>query len=301
MKTSLPVLFRGTALAVVAASVLVAFVGCKTNELGRGKMQIEAATEERALAVLREGLNAKGDDQFWVSIHAAEGLTLGGRGQEVIAFLEPMLATEKDAQRRCGIGRELVRAGDRAKVSVLTEVLTSPDPYGHIHAAESLYKVYEVGDPDAMRRHFKEGDSVKLRLMAAAALARHGDLGAVAYIREMRDGDDPEGIQIAAWILGRIGNAKDIEPLRKRLDDAPTPLIKAYVEHALAALGDPDGLIALSRNLDSDDPAIRTYAATFAGDAKAAFVQPKLEKMIESDEHLDARVRAAQTLLQLSR
>lgn len=301
MKTSLPVLFRGTALAVVAASVLVTFVGCKTNELGRGKMQIEAATEERALAVLREGLNAKGDDQFWVSIHAAEGLTLGGRGQEVIAFLGPMLATEKDAQRRCGIGRELVRAGDRAKVSVLTEVLTSPDPYGHIHAAESLYKVYEVGDPDAMRRHFKEGDSVKLRLMAAAALARHGDLGAVAYIREMRDGDDPEGIQIAAWILGRIGNAKDIEPLRKRLDDAPTPLIKAYVEHALAALGDPDGLIALSRNLDSDNPAIRTYAATFAGDAKAAFVQPKLEKMIESDEHLDARVRAAQTLLQLSR
>ncbi len=285
--------------ALVAVS-LTWFTGCETRELGLGKMHPDEATKTMALEVLREGLNAPGDDQFWVSIHAAEGLTLAGRGEEVRAFLEPKLATEKDAQRRCGIARELVRAGDKSKVSVLTEVLTSPDDYGHIHAAESLYKVHEVGDPETMRRHFQEGGSIKLRLMAAAALARHGDLDAIASIRETLRGDDPDGIQISAWILGRIGNADDIEPLRSRIADAPTPLIRAYIEHALAGLGDADGLLALSRNLDDADPAIRTYAATFAGDARAAFTQTKLEKMIETDEHLDARVRAAQTLLQLS-
>ncbi len=279
----------------------LAFTSCQSKRPKSGEVSLEPPTEAKALAVLREGLNAPGEDQFWVSIHAAEGLTLAGKGEEVRAFLEPKLATDHDAQHRCGIARELVRAGDRKQVAVLAEVLTSADSYGHVHAAESLYKVHEVGDPEAMRRHFREGDSLKLRLMAAAALARQGDLDAIAYIREVRDGDEADGIQIAAWILGRIGNAEDIEPLRARLSDAPTPLIKAYVEHALAALGDPAGLEALANNLESEDPAIRTYAATFAGDAKAAFVQPTLEKMIESDEHLDARVRAAQTLLQLSR
>lgn len=291
---------RRFSLFVLSVVALAPLIGCKTNELGQGRMNPDAATREKALATLREGLRASGEDQFWISIHAAEGLTLAGRGDEVRAFLEPKLATERDAQRRCGIARELVRAGDKAKVSVLAEVLTSPDSYGHIHAAESLYKVHEVGDPVVMRRHFREGESIKLRLMAAAALARHGDLDAIAYIRETLKGDDPDGIQISAWILGRVGNANDIAPLQSRIADAPTPLIRAYIEHALAGLGDPDGLVALSRNLDDADPAIRTYAATFAGDARAAFTQSKLEKMIETDEHLDARVRAAQTLLQLS-
>ncbi len=292
----LPGHFSGGALLALA---LVTLTGCKSPPPGTGRTTLTSETESRALAALREGLHATGADQFWISIHAAEGLTLAGRKDEVRAFLAPKLATERDAQHRCGIARELVRAGDRSGIAVLSEVLTSPDPHGHVHAAESLYKVHEVGDPEAMRRHFLAGDGIKLRLMAAAALARHGDLDAIAFIRRTLLEDDPDGIQIAAWVLGRIGNASDIEPLRSRLDDAPTPLIRAYLEHSLAALGDPDGLAALSRNLESDDPAIRTYAATFAGDARAAFTQPKLEKMLD-DPNLDARVRAAQTLLQLS-
>ncbi|MCB1063543.1 MAG: HEAT repeat domain-containing protein [Verrucomicrobiae bacterium] len=269
------------------------------SDLDKGKTHLSPDTEAKALAALREGLQAKGEDQFWISIHAAEGLTLAGHGDEVITFLTPKLVTEKDAQRRCGVARELVRAGDRSQVSVLKEVQTSADPHGHIHAAESLYKVNEVGDPETMRRNFQSEGDIKLRLMAAGALARQGDLDAIAYIRKTLLEDDPEGLRISSWLLGRIGNAKDIEPLRSRLEAAPDPLIRAYIEHAMAALGDPEGLAALSRNLESDDKDIRTYAATFAGDAKAAFTQPKLEKLLD-DSHLDARVRAAQTLLQLS-
>lgn len=261
---------------------------------------LDDSTREKALGVLREGLKEEDSELFWVSIHAAEGLTLGGHGEEVITHLEPLLSGEDDAQKRCGIARELVRAGEEEKVSVLAEILRSSDSYGHTHAAESLFKVYQVGDPEAMRRHFLEGETLKLRLMAAAALARQGDLDAIAYVRKTLRGEDSEGIKISAWVLGRVGNASDIEPLRARLDDAPSPLIRAYLEHALAALGDPDGRIALSRNLGDDDPAIRTYAATWAGDAGAGFTQGKLEKMLE-DPHQDARVRAAQTLLQLSR
>ena len=274
--------------------------GCKTNDLGQGKATLDPATREKALGILREGVKAEGDANFWPAMHAAEGLTLAGYGDEVRQAIEPRLATDQDAQHRCGIARELVRTGDKSKLTILTGVLTSPDAYGHIHAAESLFKVFEVGDPKVMRAHYAQTANIKLRLMAAASLARQGDLDAIATIRQILRGSDPDGIQISAWILGQIGNAQDVEPLRSRLADAPTPIIRAYIEHALAMLGDPDGMVALSRNLDSDDAAVRTYAANFAGEAGAAFTQPKLEKLL-SDPVADARIRAAQSLLFLAK
>lgn len=263
------------------------------------RLKLSQATEGKAITVLREGLQVTGEENFWVSMHAAEGLTLGGLGSEVIAFAEPKLTTEQDSQRLCGIARELVRAGKREYLAVLAEVLARPDSHGHTHAAESLYKVIEVGDEAVMRDRFENSENIKLRLMAAAALARRGDAGALAYIRETLRGNDPDGLQLSAWILGVIGGSEDIEPIRSRLGDAPTPVIRAYLEHALAALGDEEGMRLLIRNLGDPDPGIRTFAATFAGDAKAYAAQPQLEAMLD-DPFQDARVRAAQTLLQLS-
>ena len=273
--------------------------GCQMMNHGKGRIKLSDATRGKALTVLREGVKKEGDDHFWPAMHAAEALTLAGLGGEVRAAVEPRLATEKDAQHRCGLARELVRAGDKSKLPILTEVLTSPDPYGHVHAAESLFKVYEVGDPVVMRKHYEQTKNIKLHLMAAAALARQGDLDAVADIRKTLQGNDPDGIQISAWILGQIGSAQDIEPLRGRLKDAPSPLIRAYIEHAMAVLGDPEGLAALIRNLENEDAAIRTYAANFAGDAGAVSAQGALEKMLD-DSNGDVRIRAAQALLTLS-
>lgn len=286
MKPKISCLFLGVLL----------IVGCHTRH---AMIELDSKTRDKALAILRAGLVAEEADQFWPAMHAAEALTLAGFGNEVRVALEPRLATDTDAQHRCGLARELVRAGDKSKLSILTEVLVSPDAYGHVHAAESLFKVYEVGDPEAMRRHYEQTGNIKLQLMAAAALARQGDLDAVSTIRQTLRGNDPDGIQISAWILGQIGNAQDIEPLRSRIGYAPTPLIKAYIEHALAVLGDPDGLAALVRNLESSDPAIRTYAANFAGDAEADGAQRQLERMLD-DPNGDAAIRAAQSLLQLS-
>ena len=263
-------------------------------------LNLSPEIEAKALNILRESLLIQDPEQFWVTMHAAEGLTLGGYGEEIIPLLEPKLTTEKDGQRLCGLARELVRAGERQHVDVLTEVLKREDSYAHTHAAESLYKVVELGDASVMREHFEKGGDIKLRLMAAGALARKGDAKALAYIRECRDGEDPDGLQISAWLLGILGDKSDIEPLRQRLDDAPTPVIRGYIVNALACLGDPQGLAQLARDLDSEDPAIRTYAATFAGDAKAVSTQARLEAMLD-DSFADARVRAAQTLLQLSR
>lgn len=286
---------------VVALLIFLAcFHPAKTLRAEKPLMTLGPEVHAKALRILREGLALSELTQFWVTMHAAEGLTLGGYGEEVISALTPKIATEKDGQRLCGLARELVRAGKREHVAVLAEVLKRDESYGHTHAAESLYKVAELGDEAVMRERFERGVDIKLRLMAAGALARKGDARALAYIRECRDGEDSEGLQISAWLLGNLGDQSDIEPLRQRLAEAPTPVIRGYIVNALACLGDPEGLAQLSRNLDSEDPAIRTYAATFSGDAKAVSTQARLEAMLD-DSFADARVRAAQSLLQLSR
>ena len=260
-------------------------------------ISIDAATRDHCLMVLRNGLH--GED-FWPSIHAAEGLTLGGYGTEVVAFLTPKLPNEKDDQRRCGISRELVRAGQRGNAAVMLAILAGEDDYGHVHAAESLYKVVEIGDGVAMRSAFHQDDNLRLKLMAAAALGRCGNPEAMRVLRTTLQHEDPEILRIAAWILGRIGDGSDIPRLKKELPRCEDELLRAYLNHSLAALGDKDGLNALAANLRNDDGAVRTYAATFAGDARDISVADTLTQMLD-DAHPDAAIRAAQTLLCLSR
>ncbi|MEM7009935.1 MAG: sodium/solute symporter [Verrucomicrobiota bacterium] len=286
---------RWAPVAAVAIFVLGLLTVWKPNQ----HIQLDGSTRAKCVEILREGLKS---DEFWPAMHAAEGLTIGGHGKEVRDFLEPMLADgDWDDQQRCGLARELVRAGDDSKAQVMLDILKSEDDFGHTHAAESLFKVRILGEGERadMKRAFREGETAKLRLMAAAALAKSGDKEAMEFLRESLRSDDGEALQISAWILARIGDKTDIEPIRQRLPDAPTPMIEAYLNHALAALGDKAGLSALSKNLDSDDPDIRTYAATFAGDTRAISVAPKLIKQLD-DPDLDARIRAAQSLLDLA-
>ena len=106
------------------------------------QITLDSATREKCQHVLRTGLRS---EVFWPSMHAAEGLTLGGHGLEVIDYLTPKLKTETDDQYLCGLAREIVRAGDRSVVPVMLNILEGDNYYGHVHAAESLFKVFEMG------------------------------------------------------------------------------------------------------------------------------------------------------------
>lgn len=262
-----------------------------------GTIQLSDDVKARCVEVLKEGLHS---DEFWPSIHAAEGLTLGGHGDVVRKHLTPKLTTQLDDQQRCGVSRELIRAGDRQKRSIMLAILAGKDDFGHIHSAESLYKVGEIGNGVAMRRAFQQTENLRLRVMAAAALGRCGNLEAMTFIRSILDQDDPEVYKLGAWVLGRIGSESDIPLLKKHVERCPDELTRAYFHNSLAALGDADGLEALTKSLKSDDPAVRTYGATFAGDARAVRVADTLISMLD-DPYGDARYRAAQSLLLLSR
>jgi sialidase-1 len=261
------------------------------------RVELESSTRQRCMAVLREGLRGS---EFWPAMHAAEGLTLGGHGDEVIEFLKPKLATETDDQRRCGLARELARAGEKSGVPGMLAILEGANDYGHVHAAESLFKVYESGDGTALRRGLAQDQNIKLKLMSAGALYRAGDKPAIEAIRALLSHENPRHAEVAAWLIGQIGDMSDIPRLKVELAQQTDPLAKAYFQHALAMLGDPEGQAALVLNLKHPDKAIRTYAANFAGDARVVAAAPQLIQMLD-DPWIDARIRAAQSLLVLAR
>jgi len=259
--------------------------------------RISKAVQGRCLEILRDGL--QGAD-FWPSIHAAEGLTLGGQQKAVIDFLRPKLDHESDSQKRCGLARELVRAGARKYVAEMIRILKSEDPHGHVHAAESLYKVHGCGNGRELERAWKTSDNLILRLMAAAALARSGRADALNFVRKQLANPDHKISRIAAWIIARVGDRSDIARLKQNIKPVQDPLSQSYFEHAEALLGDRDGRRALMRNLESERPDIRTYAAVFAGEARMVEAIPALVSQLD-DSHPDARFRSAQALLELSR
>jgi len=270
-----------------------------STQLEPGTIHLDAKTSAKALKILRDGMNAKGPDNFWPSIHACEALTLAGHGDEVTKFLTPKLKTEKDDQHRCGLARELVRAGDRSKASIMLDILAGKDTHGHIHACESLYKINEIGDGKLMRAALKSDNTIQA-LMAAAALGRQGNPEALKLLREKLSDEDPGIARISAWVLGRIGAPRaDIPGLRAGLTRQKDPLVRAYFENSLALLGDPRGITAVLRNLKSDDSGIRTYSAVFAGEARITSAKNRLIALLD-DETLDVRIRAAQALLVLS-
>ena len=182
----------------------------------------------------------------------------------------------------------------------MLQILSGTDPHGHVHAAESLYKVVEIGDGTALRNAFSTATNMKLKLMAAGAIGRCGHQPAMQFIRDMLKDQDPENAKISAWLLGVIGDIHDIPRIKAELPRCTDELAQAYLNNALAILGDAEGLRALTKNLQSENNDVRTYSANFAGDAKAVSVVPQLKKMLD-DPHPDAAIRAAQSLLQMSR
>lgn len=250
----------------------------------------------KCLSVLQTAL--RGDD-FWPAMHAAEALTLAGEGKTVVPLLEARLLRDDDHQHRCGLAREIVRTGKRESLAILWKSLADSRSSGRIHAAESLYKIAEIGDGKLLRAALQDQQNPKLQLMAAAALGRAGNSDAIDLVRKNLSFDDREVRKIAAWILGLLGTAEDIRPISKVLAAESDPLVKAYYVNALACLGDAEARAALGRNLNSDDSAIRTYSADFAAWSRSVEFRERLMEMLD-DANVDARVRAAQALISFS-
>lgn len=267
------------------------------EEAAPDHISLDETTRARCLRVLREGF-ASGE--FWPSMHAAEGLSLAGLGAEVRSALTPRLESEVDAQHRCGLAREIARAGDLSRVRVLLDTLAVPEAYGHVHACESLFKISQIGDGVRLRHVLAQAGKPQLKIMAAAALARWGSPSAMETLRAYVKSDEGEIARIAAWVLARTGDRSDVASLRAGRSRFSDPLTRAYFAHALAALGDVEGRAALVKNLGDEDFNVRVYAAEFAPDAQAVGAKDALLRLLD-DPVLDVRIRAADALIRLAR
>jgi sialidase-1 len=262
----------------------------------------EATLQTRCLSVLNAGLAAHAT-AFWPAMHAAEALTQVGHGAEVTKSLTPLQPTLSDDQQRCGIARELARAGDASKTALLFAILQSPSEHGHVHAAESLFKVGWPSNAEItpLLRAFAQEENPRLRMMAAAALAKHtANPDALAFLRaRTAEESQPDLLFLFGWGLGQLGGPEDVALIKGRLKDMPDPWLRSFLEHALARLGDAEGRQWVMRNLKSDDGRIVTYAAETVG---AIHLRPARDLLISLLDHsdLDTRIRAAQSLLLLS-
>jgi sialidase-1 len=261
----------------------------------------DAALKTRCATALKTGLAAHGT-AFWPAMHAAEALTQAGLGAEVTKTLTTLQQTITDDQQRCGIARELARAGDLPKTALLWEILQSPFDHGHVHAAESLFKVGWAADADLtpMQRAFAQEKNPRLRMMAAAALAKHSaSQDALAFLRQRTaEETNPDLLFLFGWGLGQLGGTQDVAIIKGRLQDLPDPWLRSFLEHALARLGDAEGRQLVMRNLKSDDVRIVTYAAETAGAIGLRDARDLLISLLDHSD-LDTRIRAAQALLLL--
>lgn len=188
---------------------------------------------------------------------------------------------------------------DRAKAAVMLDILSQEDAYGHVHAAESLFKVGEIGDGTAMRQAVAQADNLPLRVMAAAALAECGGTEGLIVLREILADRDSPANRLAAWAIGQVGDSSDIALLRKNLPHIEAPQVRCFYEMALANLGDPAGRKALVESLASEDPGRRVYAANFSGEGRITEAAELLTTLLD-DPVPDVRYRAAQSLVMLA-
>jgi len=266
-----------------------------TNSLGVA--QHTSSINRQCLLILRNNLLA---NELLLAVHAAEGLTEVGYACEVINSLSSRAVTALDMRKRCLIARELVRAGRIEKLSVLREALVNGDDACRVTAAESLFKVRQTIDPVEIRHVLDGTSSMPLQLMIFAVLSINGDLDALDRIRERLLVRSRDARRVTAWILARLGTPEDVISLRNATRTESEPVVRAYPDHALAALNDQDGLRSLKANLRSKCVDIRRMAAETCRLLPPRYIASEL-MMLLADRDSDVQVRAAHALLCVNR
>ena len=263
---------------------------------------VNAQLISECMSILRSGLAS---DEFWPAMHSAEALTYANSGSEVVAALKSRLPDEQDDQRRCGLVRELYRAGDHSHLQILFDVLGNPLSKGRTHAAESLYKIGQTTDKNLLREAMNQSESIPLQIMAAAALVKAQDPDAKDLVRRQLQSSDTTARNLSAWVIGRHGNKDDAKLVKALLQKETSATSKdemsvTFLAVSLATLGDTEGRVVLVNQLSSPTPTARAMAAEFAGLSRTTEALEKLKELLK-DSSLDVRIRSAQSILALSK
>lgn len=166
----------------------------------------------------------------------------GGAWQSAFE-LSRLIPLEDPGRRDPEFGARLVGVFEKAR---------GGDPRLRRYLALALRELREPRAFDALIAAVREDADVETRLYAAWALGDLGDPRSVPALLPLLESDDPDLRKIAAYALGSLRDAPDV-------DDALAPLVHDPVEDvawnaalSLARRGDRRGLPLLRRMLDRD-------------------------------------------------
>lgn len=275
--------------------VLICISGCPLHSHKNECRPLETSIYVHCQDILIEGLRS---DSFWARMHAAEGLTEMGYSHLVLPVLSKMLDTEDDDQKRCGLAREMVRAGDEHKISILVDILSDPESNGRVHAAESLFKLQRIGNLELMIGLANNIDNSKVRLWTCAALISAGHKEYLSALRRFLDSTDPLEKAHSAYLLGQLGDEKVLSRIRKDIKQVTEPLHVFFYTAAIVYMNDLDETNKLHVYLDNEDGVIRALSAYTAGAELICNCQKKLISLLDDPED-DVRIRSAHALLNM--
>jgi HEAT repeat protein len=285
---------------IVIVSLLAASIMAipAVAELALPDESSEATINLRCKEVLLDGLSC---EAFWPRMHAAEALTDMGFGEYVSLRLQPMLPETTDPQHRVGLARELVRAGQGDKVSLILAALQDPESSARIHAAETLFKLGLIGDTQTMRSAMQQQDNPGLRAFAAAAIARYepDDQQAKSILHELLNHPEETPRRYAAFTLGLLGDHEAEELLVQNADRPELePSMQVPYLQALARLGNERGLASLSEQLTSETASVRAHTTVVVGEVRDLSLKQALVGLL-NDPEPDVRIRSAHALWML--
>ncbi len=159
--------------------------------------------------------------------------------------------------------------------------------------ANSPFTVEELLEALADPRFF-------VRFEAIVSIARRGpDERLMEALIATLGGDDPALSVIAAWALGRIGDERAIEPLRRGLN-APYRSVQAHCARSLSNLDDREMLpLLLERLADERDLGLRMAYASAVGRLEAREALPDLLSLLEQSQDEASRMELALALARL--
>jgi HEAT repeat protein len=140
-----------------------------------------------------------------------------------------------------------------------------------------------------------------VRIEAVIAVARHGpDQRLIDALTEVLNGPEPALSTVAAWALGRMGDARAIEPLRQAALSSRYRSVRAHSVRSLGVLGDADSVpLYLEGTAEETDVGMLLAYSSVLGRMQVTEATGRLLKLLASSPSRSSRREMALALARL--
>lgn len=145
-----------------------------------------------------------------------------------------------------------------------------------------------------------EDPRFNVRFEAIVSIARMpADPRLIDALVEILEGSELALTVVAAWALGRLGDASAVAPLRRSLDSTYRS-VRAHSARALGALGDKESApLLLARLAEEEDKGLQMAYASALGNLQCVDATPTLLGLLAQTENTGARLELALTLARI--